>query len=60
MSPAALAPGALAEICVADDYERALHAYGLSGAEVADGMVCFEILTYGVYMAAIAIAGKSR
>ena len=35
----------------------ALHAYGLSGAQVADGMVCFEILTYGVYMAAIAIAG---
>ena len=35
----------------------ALHAYGLSGAEVADGMVCFEIVTYGVYMAAMVIAG---
>jgi len=35
----------------------ALHGYGLSGAEVADGMVCFEILTYAVYMATMAIAG---
>jgi uncharacterized protein (TIRG00374 family) len=35
----------------------ALHGYGLSGSEVADGMVCFEILTYAVYMASMAIAG---
>ena len=35
----------------------ALHGYGLSGAEVANGMVCFELLTYAVYMAAMAIAG---
>jgi putative heme transporter len=35
----------------------ALHGYGLSGAEVANGMVCYELLTYGVYMAAMAIAG---
>jgi putative heme transporter len=35
----------------------ALRGYGLSGAEVADGMVCYEILTYGVYMGAMAIAG---
>jgi putative heme transporter len=35
----------------------ALRGYGLSGAEVANGMVCYEILTYGVYMAAMAIAG---
>lgn len=35
----------------------ALHGYGLSGPEVAEGMVCFEILTYGAYMAAMAITG---
>ena len=35
----------------------ALNGYGLSGTEVADGMVCFEIITYSVYMAAMAIAG---
>ena len=34
-----------------------LSGFGLSGTEVANGMVCFEILTYGVYMAAMAIAG---
>ncbi|MGO9901727.1 MAG: hypothetical protein ACLP0J_19025, partial [Solirubrobacteraceae bacterium] len=34
-----------------------LRAYGLSGAAVADGMVCFGILTYTVYVAAVAIAG---
>lgn len=35
----------------------ALRASGLASAEVATGMVCFEILTYAVYMAALAIAG---
>lgn len=35
----------------------ALHNYGLSAADVANGMVCFEILTYGVYMAALAVTG---
>jgi len=35
----------------------ALHGYGLPGAEIANGMVCFEVLTYAVYMAAIALAG---
>jgi uncharacterized protein (TIRG00374 family) len=35
----------------------ALDGYGLSGAEVANGMICFEIITYSVYMAAMAIAG---
>lgn len=35
----------------------ALHGYGLPGAEIATGMVCFEVLTYAVYMAAIALAG---
>jgi putative heme transporter len=35
----------------------ALRGYGLSGVEVANGMVCYEILTYGVFMAAMAIAG---
>ena len=34
-----------------------LRIYGLSGPEVADGMVCFGILTYGVYVAAVALAG---
>ena len=35
----------------------ALNGFGLSGAEVANGMVCFEILLYAVYMGALAIAG---
>ena len=35
----------------------ALRAYGLSGADVATGMVCYALLSYGVYMAAMAIAG---
>jgi len=34
-----------------------LRARRLSGAEVGDGMVCFGILTYGVYIAAVAVAG---
>ena len=34
-----------------------LRACGVSGAEVADGMVCFGILTYGVYVVAVAVAG---
>jgi len=33
-----------------------LRAYGVSGAEVANGMVCFGVLSYGVYAAAVAIA----
>ena len=35
----------------------ALRASGLSDAEVATRLVCFEILEYGVYMAALAIFG---
>jgi len=35
----------------------ALRACGLPAAEVAGGMVCYEILTYAVYMAALAIGG---
>jgi uncharacterized protein (TIRG00374 family) len=35
----------------------ALAGFGLSGTEVATGMICYEILTYAVYMAAMAIAG---
>jgi uncharacterized protein (TIRG00374 family) len=35
----------------------ALHGYGLSAAAIADGMVCYYILTYAVYMFAMAIAG---
>src|SRR5271165_496954 len=35
----------------------ALRASGLASAAVAQGMVCFEILAYSVYMAALAIAG---
>jgi uncharacterized protein (TIRG00374 family) len=35
----------------------ALRAAGLPTADVATGMVCYEILTYGVYMAALAIFG---
>jgi putative heme transporter len=34
-----------------------LRACGLSAAEMADGMVCFGILTYGVYIVAVAVAG---
>jgi uncharacterized protein (TIRG00374 family) len=34
-----------------------LRAYGLSAAEVAGGMLCFEFLLYGVYMSALAVAG---
>jgi putative heme transporter len=34
-----------------------LRAYGLSGTEVADGMVSFGLLTYGVYVVAVALAG---
>ncbi len=35
----------------------ALRTRGLSGADVADGMACYEILTYGAYAIALAIAG---
>ena len=35
----------------------ALRASGLGQQEVATGMVCYEILDYAVYMAALAIAG---
>lgn len=35
----------------------ALHGYGFAAGEVADGMVCFEILIYGVFMASLAIGG---
>jgi uncharacterized protein (TIRG00374 family) len=35
----------------------ALRAAGLATTEVTTGMVCYEILTYGVYMAALAIFG---
>jgi uncharacterized protein (TIRG00374 family) len=35
----------------------ALRASGLAAEEVAQGMVSFEILTYAVYMASLAIAG---
>ncbi len=35
----------------------ALRDRGLPAADVARGMVCYEILTYGVYMAALAIFG---
>jgi len=35
----------------------ALRACGLPAGEVAGGMVCYEILTYGLYMAALAIDG---
>ena len=35
----------------------ALRGWGFSGADVADGMACYEILTYGVYMLALAGAG---
>jgi uncharacterized protein (TIRG00374 family) len=35
----------------------ALRAEGVAGGEVASGMVCYEVITYSVYMAALAIAG---
>ena len=35
----------------------ALRGSGLSGTDVADGMVCYEVLTYGVYAIALAVAG---
>lgn len=35
----------------------ALHGYGLSGTEIADGMVCYGILTYAVYMGAMVVFG---
>lgn len=35
----------------------ALRAAGLPAGEVATGLVCYEILTYGVYMAAMVIFG---
>lgn len=35
----------------------ALRASGLPGDEVAAGMVCFDVVTYGVYMAALAVGG---
>jgi putative heme transporter len=35
----------------------ALHGYGLSGAGIADGMVCYYIVTYAVYMFSMAIVG---
>jgi len=35
----------------------ALRAAGLPAGEVATGMVCYEILTYGVYMGAMVIFG---
>jgi hypothetical protein len=34
-----------------------LRAYGMTGAAVADGMVCCRIVTYGTYAAAVAIPG---
>jgi uncharacterized protein (TIRG00374 family) len=35
----------------------ALRGYGLAGGEVATGMVAYAVLTYGVYMIAMAVAG---
>lgn len=35
----------------------ALRRWGFSGADVAGGIVCYEILTYGVYAIALAVAG---
>jgi uncharacterized protein (TIRG00374 family) len=35
----------------------ALRGVGLSATEVATGMVCYEIVTYAVYMAALAVGG---
>ena len=34
-----------------------LRVYGVPGAEAANGMICFGVLTYGVYAAAVAISG---
>ena len=35
----------------------ALQALGVPAADVATGMVCYEILTYGVYMASLVVGG---
>jgi hypothetical protein len=35
----------------------ALRGVGVAAAEVATGMLCYEIITYSVYMAALAIVG---
>lgn len=35
----------------------ALRASGLAADEVASGMVCYELVTYGVYMAALVVVG---
>jgi putative heme transporter len=35
----------------------ALRGFGLPGAQVATGMMCYEILTYGVYMISLVIGG---
>jgi len=35
----------------------ALRGFGLPGAQVATGMMCYEILTYAVYMMSLAIGG---
>lgn len=35
----------------------ALRGVGVAATEVATGMVCYEVLTYAVYMAALAIGG---
>jgi uncharacterized protein (TIRG00374 family) len=35
----------------------ALRGYGLAAPEVADGMVCLEVVSYSVYMGAMAICG---
>ena len=35
----------------------ALRGFGLASAEVASGMVCYEVVLYGIYMAAVALAG---
>jgi uncharacterized protein (TIRG00374 family) len=35
----------------------ALRGFGVATADVASGMVCYEVIVYGVYMAAVVIAG---
>ena len=35
----------------------ALRGFGVAAADVASGMVCYELILYGVYMAAVVIAG---
>jgi uncharacterized protein (TIRG00374 family) len=35
----------------------ALRGFGVAAADVASGMVCYELLLYGVYAAAVVIAG---